>query len=274
MNKKAISSLAEQAKVAWDAERENAERINSRKGLLVTTLAILIGLGFFKVEWVRRANEVSRIEPGEWNLIIRGILSASLVVMGIAFLRLRTLNWLPRPSLPSRWVGVIATVISLILCLGGAGILVWLWQARWSEPAYAILGVLLLLFGALNLRNYASATRMHKRQTSAPVLDSEPVAPPTSSHFLHLADDLFEQDKLTEAEAKMIAALSLQRAATDLRERNYRDWARMRECQVWFAFGLALLLIAVLCYLWTSIPPIQPAGADGQIQGVIHAAID
>lgn len=66
----------------WKANCENAERLNKKIGLLVSALAVLFGLGLYRIEWLVDAKQVSRVQP-EWLVWpLKSILAISLICFG------------------------------------------------------------------------------------------------------------------------------------------------------------------------------------------------
>ncbi|RIK57263.1 MAG: hypothetical protein DCC63_14880 [Nitrospira sp.] len=61
----------EHAKLQWLAECENAERMSKRINLLLTGLIALFGLGFFKVEWFRSANDSPAISSEGAAVVVK-----------------------------------------------------------------------------------------------------------------------------------------------------------------------------------------------------------
>jgi hypothetical protein len=78
----------EHADRCWEAERENAERLNDRKRQILTASAALFGLGLYSVQWLRDPKNVSNIR---WDCIavaIRGTLALSLFFFGLSLVRM------------------------------------------------------------------------------------------------------------------------------------------------------------------------------------------
>jgi hypothetical protein len=63
----------------WQAECENAERLSRKIGLLVSVLAILFGLGLYKIEWTYDPRHFSRIQPEIVLWIVKTLLAFALL---------------------------------------------------------------------------------------------------------------------------------------------------------------------------------------------------
>lgn len=72
------------AQRCWDAERENAERLNDRRRQIYTGSAALLTLGLFSVQWLRNPTDVSNIR-WEWVIwFIRGLNASSIVCFALS----------------------------------------------------------------------------------------------------------------------------------------------------------------------------------------------
>lgn len=90
----------EYAKLKWQAECENAERLSKRINLLMTALVALFGLGIFKIEWLRPSGVDSRIEPDWVAWLIKGALTVAIVLFSWALYRLTDQKWKPKGLTP------------------------------------------------------------------------------------------------------------------------------------------------------------------------------
>jgi len=80
-----LDSFIEHADRMWEAESEVARRHVQRSNLLFSVMAALFGLGLFKIEWSRRADEVARISNHCMECGIRLLLLAGLICLAVAF---------------------------------------------------------------------------------------------------------------------------------------------------------------------------------------------
>lgn len=69
----------------WDAERENAQRIEAQLKLGSTVAGLLLGLGFFKVEWFYRGDELSRVHMPLAVCLIKTCLVIALLLLVCSF---------------------------------------------------------------------------------------------------------------------------------------------------------------------------------------------
>ncbi len=90
-------ALVEHAVRCWEAERENAARLANRVALVLSVVAALFGLGLFRLEWFRRADEVPRLHP-EWSYwLLKSPLTGALIFFGISFWKLLKSTSPPAP---------------------------------------------------------------------------------------------------------------------------------------------------------------------------------
>lgn len=89
-------TLIEHAERMWEAEVENARRLSQRVNLLFSVMAALFGLGLFKIEWYRKADEISRINSVWAECLVRTLLIIAIGCIAYAFWKL--LAHLPRKS--------------------------------------------------------------------------------------------------------------------------------------------------------------------------------
>lgn len=250
-DKNIYESLIEHARIALDAERENADRIYARHKLLITALAILFGLGLFKVEWVRSDSGISRINSAEWNYAIRAMLSAAVVAFGYAFLRSRRGQWLAQTNVKSV-AGTLSIGFSvLLICSGAATIFI---EAKAAEPRFALV-IGSILAGAMGSLNLVALRKAEKLRPSDEEVGVSP-DPATASHHLHLDQALIDEPDAGEGEILELIYYSTRITAADLRDRNARVAATLRRTYIWFTLGIVLIVFALLCYTWAAIPPL------------------
>lgn len=76
------SDLIDHMVRCWDAECENAERLARKVTTIISALALLFGLGLFKIEWTVDPKQVSRI-PWDWmTWAIKAMLCVALLCFG------------------------------------------------------------------------------------------------------------------------------------------------------------------------------------------------
>lgn len=79
-------SLIDHAVRCWEAETVNAARLSSRITQLFSGLVALFGLGLFKIEWLRRSDDVARVADPVAAAWIRWLLVAAVALFSIAFM--------------------------------------------------------------------------------------------------------------------------------------------------------------------------------------------
>jgi hypothetical protein len=76
--------LLEHESRCWDAERENAERLNNRTKLMSAIAIGVIGVGFYKFDWVYDPQQVSRFGIGWGLFFVRILVSVALLCWSIS----------------------------------------------------------------------------------------------------------------------------------------------------------------------------------------------
>jgi hypothetical protein len=66
------------AERCWQAERENADRVDRRTNLISAAVFALLGLGLYRVEWFGGATDVARVQSWLVVVMIKALLIAAL----------------------------------------------------------------------------------------------------------------------------------------------------------------------------------------------------
>lgn len=72
--------LIEHANRCWEAERENADRVLLRRRSVATAIAVVLGLGLYKVEWVYDPEMSPVIDGVAVAMVIRGVLLVGMLL--------------------------------------------------------------------------------------------------------------------------------------------------------------------------------------------------
>lgn len=76
--------LIEHADRCWEAERENADRVFSRRRSVATAIVVVLGLGLYKIEWYRDA-EASPVLAEGWAIwTVKTLLILSIILFARA----------------------------------------------------------------------------------------------------------------------------------------------------------------------------------------------
>jgi len=81
----ACKILIDHAIRCWNAERENAERIQGRMKMMATLAAAVFGIGLFRFDWFVDPKHVSRIPSAFWVWTIKILLLGALVFFAYSF---------------------------------------------------------------------------------------------------------------------------------------------------------------------------------------------
>lgn len=71
----------------WDAQLDIAERLTKKVTLIVSVLALLFGLGLFKIEWTYDPKELPRVHPIELLWAMKVALAVALICFGMGLFR-------------------------------------------------------------------------------------------------------------------------------------------------------------------------------------------
>lgn len=71
-------ALIEHADRCWEAECENARRVAEQRKLLAAAIVGLLGLGLYKVEWLRAVDHVSRLHVWHLDVAVKLFLMVAL----------------------------------------------------------------------------------------------------------------------------------------------------------------------------------------------------
>ena len=168
----------------WKAMCDNAERLNRKVSLLVSALAILFGLGFFKIEWTVDPKHLSRIDP----------------------------VWMVYP---------LKVILTVAMACFGRG----------------------LYLGLRGVRGRASRG--------------------SASDLLPFPEEIVRCPPESPTETRALAFYRLEKAVTELGTQNSEKAARIVACEKWLSWGLVLVTVSLLMYIWSSVPPMmdQKGGA-------------
>lgn len=253
-------ALIDHARLAWDAERENADRLKDKRRVLLTILAAMFGLGLYKFEWFYDPDHAPRVRSEAVLLTIKSCLTIALLVFGWAFVRLR------RSQILAPGAATVASVTaSLILIIGGIAAMV-IQCSRTGSPPYPpaiIAGLISTAIGFINLRALSPSETVRDAPDGEPAAgnadaggNGDNEAPALfASHHLHLSESILDAAVVDEVVSQELVYYSTRLAAADLRDRNVQAEAALRRSQLWFTAGIMCVGFAVMCYLWGSAPP-------------------
>lgn len=73
--------LFEQARLQWQDQVSYAETIRDKRRLYATFVALVAGLGLFRIQWFRGATEVPVVSGWAWQVLV-GLLTGALLLLG------------------------------------------------------------------------------------------------------------------------------------------------------------------------------------------------
>jgi len=177
------AELVDYAWKLWDAEVQNATRLENKSKINLAVLSVLLGLGWFHIAWYYDPGHKPVVASPYAVAAIKSLLISALIVFGWAFFRV------PRQAYTA-WettknLGRVgATIISAIMVMAGGAIL--LVRHHYGEDlgsSVYIGGLLLILFGLLNLNAIYHIINGRQDDSDPPDRDG----PAFSSHYLHLS---------------------------------------------------------------------------------------